>query len=143
MVTKAWAGTSSGSYQGTDGFDNVERLRRLRRLNNVARLMDTALRIPGTNIRFGADSVLGLIPVFGDASGAIVGLIIVNEARKLGVPPAKMGQMLVNLATDAVVGSVPVLGDVFDVYFKSHKRNIKLILDHFDMQPEDLAERRR
>ncbi|WP_275788718.1 DUF4112 domain-containing protein [Pararhizobium gei] len=116
-----------------EAFATEERLRRLRRLSGVARLMDTALRIPGTNIRFGADSVLGLLPVVGDASGALIGLAIVNEARKLGVPKHKLVRMLYNLGVDAAVGSVPVLGDVFDLYFKSHKRNIRLILDHFGM----------
>lgn len=121
----------------------VELLRRLRRLNNVARLLDTALRIPGTNIRFGVDSLMGLLPVIGDAGGAIVGLAIINEARKLGLPPAKLGRMLANLAADTAVGSVPVLGDVFDVYFKAHKRNIELILDHFDVDRSELEGGRR
>ncbi|WP_438754060.1 DUF4112 domain-containing protein [Pararhizobium sp. O133] len=117
----------------------AERLRRLRRLNVAARLMDTALRVPGTNIRFGADSVLGLLPVVGDASGALIGLVIVNEARRLGVPRHKLIRMVYNLGLDAVVGAIPVAGDVFDVYFKSHKRNIQLILDHFEMDRTDLG----
>lgn len=128
-------GTSDGTTYRLEpeAFGDAERLRRLRRLNAVARLMDTALRIPGTNIRFGADSVLGLLPVVGDASGALIGLAIVNEARRLGVPKRKLAKMLYNLGLDAAVGSVPVVGDVFDLYFKSHKRNIQLILDHFEM----------
>ncbi len=81
--------------------DRAERLRRLRRLAGIARLMDTAIGIPGTRIRFGADSVFGLIPLVGDAGGALVGLYIVNEARKLGVPPAKLTRMLGNVAADS------------------------------------------
>lgn len=134
--------TSTYQASGFDAhsreFDNAERMRRLRRLNAAARLMDTALRIPGTNIRFGADSVLGLVPVIGDASGAVVGLIIVNEARKLGVPRHKIARMLYNLGLDAAVGTIPLLGDAFDLYFKSHKRNIQLILDHFGIDRADL-----
>ena len=120
---------------------DAQAMRRLARLARVARLMDTALRIPGTRIRFGADSVLGLVPGLGDAAGALVGLATLNEARKLGLPGDKQMQMLGNIATDAVFGSVPVLGDLFDVYFKSHRRNIQIILDHFELTHEDLSGR--
>ena len=123
--------------------ERIQLLRRLRRLNNLARLLDTAVRVPGTGIRFGADSLLGLLPVIGDASGAIIGLAIVNEGRKLGVPSDKLARMLTNIAVDAAVGSVPLLGDAFDVYFKAHKRNIGIILDHFDVEAAELAEPRR
>lgn len=119
-------------------FERTERMRRLRRLSSAARLMDTALRIPGTNIRFGADSLMGLVPGIGDASGAIVGLAIIYEARRLGVPTHKLGRMVGNVALDAVVGSVPLLGDLFDVYFKAHKRNIEMILAHFEVDRSDL-----
>lgn len=134
----AGRGAYTGSEAGKVGLERVELLRRLRRLNNIARLLDTALRIPGTNIRFGADSLMGLLPVVGDASGAIVGLAIINEARRLGLPSGKLGRMLTNLAADTALGSVPVLGDAFDVYFKAHKRNIELILDHFEVSRSDL-----
>jgi hypothetical protein len=119
-------------------FERTELLRRLRRLSGAARLMDTALRIPGTNIRFGADSLMGLVPGIGDASGAIVGFAIIYEARRLGVPTHKLGRMAGNVALDAVVGSVPLLGDLFDVYFKAHNRNIGMILDHFGVDRSDL-----
>lgn len=136
MISNADA---SGFETRMKSLDREERLRRLRRLNAAARLMDTALRVPGTNIRFGADSLLGLLPVVGDASGALIGLVIVNEARRLGVPRRKLIQMLYNLGLDSAIGAIPVLGDVFDVYFKSHKRNIQLILDHFEEDRVDLA----
>lgn len=64
-------------------------------------------------------------------AGACVGLAIVNEARKLGLPKEKVAKMLYNVGLDAVVGSVPLVGDLFDIYFKSHRRNVQLILDHF------------
>ena len=81
--------------------------------------------------------------MIGDASGAIIGLAIVNEGRRLGVPSDKLARMLTNIAVDAAVGSVPLLGDAFDVYFKAHKRNIGIILDHFDVEAAELAEPRR
>ncbi|MCB5203584.1 DUF4112 domain-containing protein [Neorhizobium sp. T786] len=123
--------------------ERLDLLRRLRRLNNVARLLDTALRVPGTNIRFGADSLMGLLPVVGDLSGAIVGLAIINEGRKMGLPPNKLAKMLANVGVDTAVGSVPLLGDAFDVYFKSHKRNVGIILDHFAVDPADLVDPNR
>lgn len=112
--------------------------RRLARLNGLARLMDTALRIPGTNIRFGADALIGLVPGIGDAGGALIGLFIVNEARRLGLPKRKLARMMANLGLDAAVGAVPLAGDMFDVYFKAHKRNIQIILDHFDLARRDI-----
>lgn len=108
------------------------RLRRLRRISRLARTMDTAIRVPGTGIRFGADSIIGLVPGIGDAAGGLIGLYMVNEARKLGLPAHKLARMLGNIGLDALVGSVPLLGDVFDVYFKSHRRNADLVLDHFE-----------
>ncbi|WP_313199964.1 DUF4112 domain-containing protein [Rhizobium sp.] len=136
MATKTWDAASERFVK--DDLDHVEKLRRLRRLHGIARLMDTAIRIPGTGIRFGADSVFGLIPVIGDAGGALVGLYLINEARRMGVPSAKLVQMLGNLGVDAFVGSVPVAGDLFDLLFKSHRRNLDIILDHFDLRREDL-----
>ena len=123
---------------GEQVLERTELLRRLRRLQGAARIMDTAVRIPGTGIRFGADSLMGLVPVIGDAGGALVGLAVIYEARRLGVPSHKLGRMLGNLALDAAVGSVPLLGDLFDIYFKSHRRNLGIILDHFEMDATQL-----
>jgi hypothetical protein len=121
-----------GGDLGGPPLSDGERMRRLSRLQTVAMIMDTAIAIPGTNIRFGADSLLGLVPGIGDFAGALVGLAIVNEARRLGVPGHKMAKMIANIGVDTLVGAVPLLGDVFDVYFKSHRRNVQLILDHFE-----------
>lgn len=109
----------------------ADRQRRLRRVARLARFMDTAIRIPGTGIRFGGDSIVGLVPGFGDAAGGLVGLYIVNEARRLGLPRAKIVRMLGNLGADFAVGSVPLLGDAFDLVFKAHRRNLDIILEHF------------
>ncbi|MGQ3141225.1 DUF4112 domain-containing protein [Rhizobium oryzihabitans] len=120
----------------------IEHLARLRRILGLAQLMDTALRVPGTRISLGADSVLGLIPGVGDFAAAAISLVIVNEARRLGVPNDKLVKMLVNVGFDTVAGSVPVLGDAFDVYFKSNRRNLQLVLDHFGLDHADLDRRR-
>ena len=123
--------TYAGPMSG--GRAEMNRERRLRRLQTIATVMDTAITIPGTGIRFGADSILGLVPGIGDLAGAAVGFAIVNEARKLGVPKEKMARMVYNVGLDALAGSVPLVGDLFDLYFKSHRRNVQLILDHFNV----------
>ncbi len=123
-------------------FGDIDRIVRLRRMRGLARLMDTALRIPGTRFSFGADSVMGLIPVVGDFAGAAISLYIFNEARRLGVPNDKLFKMLVNIGFDAAAGSVPLVGDLFDVYFKSNRRNLDLVLEHFGLDHSDLDRRR-
>lgn len=128
----------AGSQAGRSSAHPAERLRRIRRIRGLARLLDTALRIPGTRISLGADSVLGLIPGIGDFATAAVSLVIVNEARRLGVPNDKLVKMLINVGFDAVAGSVPVVGDVFDVYFKSNRRNFELVMDQFGLDHADL-----
>jgi hypothetical protein len=112
-------------------------------MHGIARLMDTAIRIPGTGVRLGADSILGLLPGVGDAGAALVGLFLVNEARQLGVPPQTLLRMLGNLGVDTIGGSVPLLGDIFDVYFKSNRRNLNIVLDHFGISEEGLLRTRR
>lgn len=109
-----------------------ERARRIKRIVALSRLMDTAFRIPGTSIRFGADSVVGLIPGVGDIGGAVVSLFIIAEARRLGMPTAMLIRMLGNVGLDTGIGAIPLLGDVFDLFFKSNKRNAAIILSHFD-----------
>ena len=110
--------------------DIAERTRRLRRVARAARLMDTAVRLPG-GFRLGADSIVGLIPGIGDTAAVVVSLWIVNEARKLGVPSHKLAKMMGNVGLDYFIGAVPLLGDVFDAVFKANRRNLNLILDHF------------
>lgn len=115
-----------------------ERLARLERIARFARTMDTAVRIPGTQIRFGADAVISLVPGVGDTIAAFMGFYIISEAKALGLPLHKRVRMMGNLGIDAVFGAAPVVGTVFDVLFKAHLRNIHIILDHCDYRPDDL-----
>ncbi len=137
------SGTETKRGPGTTEHLSVDHWHRLRRLSSIARLMDTAVAIPFTRVRIGADSVLGLLPGVGDAAGTLVSLYLVNEARRLGVPRAKLGQMLANVGVDFVGGAVPLLGDIFDVYFKSNRRNIDVVLNHFGLTRDDLHRSRR
>lgn len=116
-------------------------LGRIRRAVGIARLMDTAVRLPIIGVRIGADLVLGLIPAIGDVAGSLIGLFIIDEARRLGLPGHKLARMAANLGVDAACGTVPLIGDLFDVYFKSHRRNVGIILDHFGVNEDQLNRR--
>jgi hypothetical protein len=99
-------------------------------LNNVraiARLMDTAVVVPGTNFRVGLDVILGLIPILGDLIGAAVSTYILMAAVRLGVPRPVIARMLANVGTDAVVGAVPFVGDVFDAAWRANAKNARLL----------------
>jgi hypothetical protein len=99
----------------------------LARARTLARLLDTAITIPGTGIRFGADAVLGLVPGLGDVAGALLAGYLVVLAERLGAPRSVILRMLGNVALDTLGGTVPVAGDVFDVAFKSNVRNVALL----------------
>lgn len=96
----------------------------------LAFLLDDAFRIPGTKIRFGWDTIVGLIPGIGDAATTVIALAPVATAWKLGAGRWLLARMLGNVAIDAVIGSIPVVGDAFDLFFKANRRNARL-LQHF------------
>ena len=100
------------------------------RVRALARLLDSAIRIPGTNIRFGVDSIIGLVPGVGDITGAALSGYIMLAASRLGVPPAVLGRMLLNLGLDTLVGTIPVLGDLFDLGYRANVRNAALLDAH-------------
>ncbi|MFC6786151.1 DUF4112 domain-containing protein [Halobaculum halobium] len=99
----------------------------LRRVKTVARVMDEAVEIPGTGIRVGLDPVLGVVPGAGDAVAASISLYVVAEAAYLGVPLSTVVRMLANVTADAVLGSIPVVGPVFDTFLKANKWNVSYI----------------
>ena len=100
----------------------------------LARVLDSAVGIPGTPFRIGLDAILGLIPGGGDVASAALSGYIVLAAAKRGVPRTVIARMLLNVLVDTAVGSVPILGDIFDVAFKSNQRNVALLERH-DRQP--------
>ena len=102
----------------------------LSHLRQLASMMDSAFQIPGTSIRFGIDSLAGLIPGIGDSASALLAVYILHEARRRGVSRVTLSRMAANVAIDALVGSVPVAGDVFDVYWKANQRNVDLLDRH-------------
>ena len=102
----------------------------LRRLERLAIALDSAIVIPGTRIRFGADAVLGLFPGGGDVVGAVLSGYIVVAAARLGLPAKDLARMIVNVVTDTALGAVPIAGDLFDVYWKANLRNIEILRRH-------------
>ena len=108
-------------------FSHAPRLKRLRQLSQ---LLDAAIVIPGTKQRIGLDPILGLIPGGGDTVSAALSGYIIVEAARMGLPRAALVQMVTNVAIDTVVGAVPVLGDVFDVFSKANLRNMQIVESH-------------
>jgi uncharacterized iron-regulated membrane protein len=104
------------------------------RLDALARLMDSAIAVPGTRLRIGLDSVIGLVPGIGDIASALISSYIIWEARQLGVPRWKIARMIANTALDTTVGAIPVVGDVLDVFYKSNRRNLKILRDHLERE---------
>jgi len=99
----------------------------LRRLDTLSYLLDSSIPVPGTRARFGVDAVIGLIPGFGDAAGALMSAYIVVQAARLGAPASSLARMLLNVGIEALFGAVPLLGDLFDAAFKANARNVALL----------------
>jgi hypothetical protein len=104
----------------------------LDRVRFVAHLFDDAVPIPGTSWRIGIDPILGLLPVAGDAVTGLASLYVVFEAIRLGAPRDTVVRMLLNVLLDATVGSVPVVGDLFDAAWKANARNVALLERHVE-----------
>jgi hypothetical protein len=108
-------------------------LARIARLRRLAWIIDALGRVPGTRFRFGLNSVIGLAPWAGDAVLVLISLYIAFEAVRLGLPRAKIVRMLLNVAVEAALGAVPILGDLLDVAWKANLRNVDIIDEHFGM----------
>ena len=104
----------------------------LKYLDTASDLLDSRFRIPGTNIRFGFDFLVGLVPYVGDVvMFAFSGLLMVTMARR-GASGMVILKMLWNILLDAVIGAIPILGDLFDLQFKANRRNYALLLEHYE-----------
>jgi hypothetical protein len=122
----AWHGTRQFQAFGF-GPERLTREQRFARLDLLAKLLDVAFIMPGTNIRYGIDGLIGLIPIVGDLITTAISLWIVREARDLGAPWHVTARMLGNVALDGIVGMVPIVGDAFDVMFRANIRNMRLL----------------
>ncbi|WP_230292535.1 DUF4112 domain-containing protein [Croceicoccus sp. Ery5] len=102
------------------------------RVEMLERVLERSFRIPGINYPVGLDAIAGLIPIVGDLVTAAMGAYIVWEARNLGMPKWKIWHMGANVAFDTAVGAVPLVGDAFDLLFRSNTKNLKIIRKHLD-----------
>jgi hypothetical protein len=114
----------------------------LRRARALARVLDTAIGIPGTPLRIGADAILGVIPGAGDVLGAALSGYIVLAAARKGAPPSVLWRMVANVAIDTAIGSIPLLGDLFDVAWKSNTMNVAL-LERYVAEPQTVTTKSR
>lgn len=103
-----------------------------KRIETMEILLERSFVIPGTKFPIGLDSIVGLIPVVGDFITAAMGGYILWEARNLGIPKWKLWRMAGNIAFDTAVGAVPLVGDAFDLAFRSNTRNLRIIRKHLD-----------
>ena len=107
----------------------------LQRMDIVARLLDSAFVLPGTNRRVGIDAIIGLVPGIGDIVTTLLSSYIIWEARNLGVSRFALGRMLANLAIHASAGVIPLVGDAFDAFFQVNQRNMRIVRAHLDRRP--------
>jgi len=103
----------------------------IERLENLAAWLDDRFRIPGTNMRFGVDALVGLVPYVGDISSFVVSGILFHTMWRKGAGVMLMLRMMGNLMLDAVVGVIPFIGDLFDFGFKANRRNVNLLKGYY------------
>jgi hypothetical protein len=104
----------------------------LRRLETLAYFMDSAIRIPGTSRRIGADGLLSFVPVVGSFTGTTISLYLLAEAWRMQAPAGTLARMGGNVALDMMLGAIPVAGPVFDFLFKANERNLKILRGHLE-----------
>ncbi len=109
----------------------------MQRLRRLGRTLDSAIGIPGTKFRIGLDPIIGLIPGGGDTVGLILSSFIVLEGARMGASRSTLSTMAFNILLETIAGTVPVVGDIFDVTWKSNLRNIELLEEHLKIvRPE-------
>jgi hypothetical protein len=120
-------------------MNKIQQLNKLRQIRKIARLLDTAIGIPGTKFRIGLDPILGLIPGGGDVVGAAISAYMIYLASSFGLEKSQISKMIQNIALETTVGFVPIVGDFFDAYFKANIRNLDILEQHL-AQTDDLKQ---
>jgi hypothetical protein len=100
----------------------------------LSQLLDVAFVVPGTNIRFGVEAILRLVPGIGDAAASALSLYVLYEARRLGIPTPLLVRMIANVIVEGVAGAVPLAGDLFDVAWRANRRNVRLVRAYFERE---------
>ena len=123
---------SKFDFAGNTGAgDAASRRAALERIGMLANLLDTAFILPGTDVRFGVESLLRLLPGAGDVLASALSCYLLYEARQLGVPRLLLARMAGNVIIEAIFGAVPIAGDAFDIFFRANRRNVALLREHF------------
>ena len=104
-------------------------------LERIANWLDSVFEIPGIRLRFGVDAILGLLPGVGDTASALASIFILQAASKYGVPRITLARMTLNIGVDLLVGAIPVVVDLFDLYWKANRKNVELLRRHFKANP--------
>ncbi len=103
----------------------------LQRLDAISKLMDSQFRIPGTNIRFGLDPILGLFPFAGNLAGYCVSAYLLFEMYRNGASGKLLVKMTGNVILDAIFGTIPYIGIIPDIWYKANNRNMRLLKQHY------------
>ncbi|MDX5348333.1 MAG: DUF4112 domain-containing protein [Hymenobacteraceae bacterium] len=111
--------------------DKAEQINKLRWVEQVSKLMDSQFRIPGTNFRFGLDPILGFVPVAGDMTSFLVSATLILTMVKYGASRKVIILMVLNVAADTIIGSIPIIGNLFDFFYKANERNMRLLRGHY------------
>ena len=123
-------GAMTAAPTNTERWNRGAWLFRDRTLQNLETLLDEAFRIPGTQIRFGIDGIIGLVPGLGDVLAGLLSAVIPLAAWTRGVPYITLARMVTNLGIGVLVGTIPVFGDIFDIAWKPNRRNYRLLQRH-------------
>jgi hypothetical protein len=121
-----------GVVQASDRWNRGAWLFRDSTLQSLEILLDEAFRVPGTSFRFGIDGIIGLVPGIGDVIAGLLSLIIPIAGWIRGVPYITLLRMAANIGIGVLVGSIPLFGDIFDVFWKANRRNYRLLTRHVD-----------
>lgn len=100
-------------------------------IDKVTRVMDSRFRIPGTRFRFGLDPILGLVPGLGDATSLTISGVLIYYMYKYGASRKLLILMAGNVILDAVIGSIPIIGQIFDFAYKANEKNVKMLRRHY------------
>lgn len=110
----------------------LEKIHAVERAEKLAIWLDGRFRLPGTQLRFGFDAILGLIPGLGDTATALIGLYMLRIGKQIGLPRRDRARIIANLFWDWLIGVIPLLGDGLDVFFRAHLRNAAILRRHLE-----------
>jgi hypothetical protein len=113
-----------------------------KKLERLAWFLDSSIKVPGFNARFGLDGLIGLIPGVGDVISALISSVVISEAARMGAPKILLLKMAFNVLIDTLLGAVPLIGDLFDFVWKSNQRNVRLLNQYLDSPRETVVNSR-